>query len=74
MPSGILFLCVPIGFWRDAYMGFEEPVEEGYVVKAEAESNLFDLQIGNLELTLGIGDNGFYNNLACGTFSYGLDS
>ena len=54
-------------------MGFEEAVEERYVVKAETERNLFDLEIGDFQLRLGVGDDGFDDDISRCPFADGFD-
>lgn len=57
-------LAIPVGFGCDADVGFEEAVEESDVVKAEVECNLFDLEVGYLQLALGVGDNRLNDNVS----------
>ena len=54
-------------------MRFEEAVEESDIVKTETERDLFDLQVRDLELTLGIGDQRLNDDIACRTFAYRLN-
>ena len=64
---------VTVGFGCDADVGFEETVEERYVVKTEVEGNLFDLAVGDLQLALGVRDDGFYDDVTGCSFSNGFD-
>ena len=64
---------VTVGFGCDADVGFEETVEERYVVKTEIEGNLFDLSVGDLQLALGVRDDGFDDDVTGCSFSNGFD-
>ena len=65
--------AVAVGFGGDADVGFEEPVEEGYIVKAQAEGDLFDLEVGDLQLALGVGDDRFGNDVSSRSVSHRFD-
>jgi len=65
---------VAVGFGCDAYVGLEEAVEECDVVKAEAECNLFYLQVCYFELRFGVRHNSLDNNISGRSVSHRFDS
>ena len=68
-----LLSAVSVGLRSDSDMRFEEAVEERHIVEAQTEGNLFDLQVGNLQLGLGVGNNRLDDDVSRGTVSDGLD-
>ena len=68
-----IYLCIPISLRRDADTGFEEAVEECHIVKAEAERDLFDLQVGDLQLTLGVRDDGLDDDVTGHSVTHRFD-
>ena len=54
----------PVCFGRNRGVGLEEAVEERHVVEAQRQRYLLHLQIGQLELGLGVGDDGLNDQVA----------
>ena len=66
-------LSVAIGFGCDTDMGFEETVEESDIVKTEIEPDLFDLAVSDLQLALGVRNDGFDDDVTGSSLSDGFD-
>ena len=64
----------PIGFRGNPHVGLEEAVEETDIFESKRQSYLLDLQVGNLQLRLGIGEDGIGDNLACRAVAHGFDA
>ena len=64
---------VAIGFGCDTDMGFEETVEESDIVKTEIETDLFDLAVSDLQLALGVRNDGFDDDVTGSSLSDGFD-
>ena len=62
-----------IGLGSESYVTLEEAVEESDIIESQTQRDLLDLQIGDLELTLGVGDDGFDDDIAGRSFSYRFD-